>query len=377
MFSKYLEETGQKKFRINQVNQAIFRDLVSGFSEITTLSEHLRKDLNENQKFSVLQKTKHVRSKDTEKILFKTEDGKFIESVLMRHKGRKTACISSQIGCPAGCVFCATGKMGIIRNLTDREIYEQVLYWNRVLKDEYFAECEKKGEEPKWNGKNPPHEARVRNIVFMGMGEPMFNYENVISAIKFLNDDKKFGIGVRHITLSTVGIVPGIEKLLEEGLLINLAFSLHAATNELRDELVPMNKTYNLDMLMPVLDKYTKKTGRRIFYEYVVLKGKNDRPQDAHDLGKLLQHRMAHLNFIPYNVNPECGDDLITPDEPEMRIMQNILLNEYDVPSTIRMTMGDDVDAACGQLANKEDKPENKGKILSVSEGNFDPTGQA
>jgi len=130
MFSKYLEETGQKKFRINQVNQAIFRDLVSSFSEITTLSEQLRKDLEENQKFSVLQKTKHVKSKDTEKILFKTEDGKFIESVLMRHKGRKTVCISSQIGCPAGCVFCATGKMGIIRNLTDREIYEQVLYWN-------------------------------------------------------------------------------------------------------------------------------------------------------------------------------------------------------------------------------------------------------
>jgi len=373
MFSKYLEETGQKKFRINQVNHAIFRDLVSHFSEITTLSENLRKDLEENQVFSVLQKIKHVKSKDTEKILFKTEDGKFIESVLMRHKGRKTACISSQIGCPAGCVFCATGKMGIIRNLTDREIYEQVLYWNRVLKDEYFEECEKKGETPKWNGKNPPHEARVRNIVFMGMGEPMFNYENVISAIKILNDDKKFGIGVRHITLSTVGIAPGIEKLLEEGLLINLAFSLHAATNELRDKLVPMNKTYNLDVLMPILDKYTKKTGRRIFYEYVVLKGKNDRPEDAHDLGKLLQHRMAHLNFIPYNVNPECGDDLITPDEPEMRIMQNILLNEYDVPSTIRMTMGDDVDAACGQLANKEDKPENKGKIVSIVEGNFEP----
>ncbi|HID91506.1 TPA: 23S rRNA (adenine(2503)-C(2))-methyltransferase RlmN [Candidatus Gracilibacteria bacterium] len=369
MFSKFLEEAGQKNFRISQVNHAIFRDLVTNFSEITTLSEDLRADLEEKQKFSVLEKTKHVRSKDTEKILFKTDDGKFIESVLMRHKGRKTACISCQIGCPAGCVFCATGKMGIIRNLTAREIYEQVLYWNRILKEEYLEE----NPEAKWNGKNPPHEARVRNIVFMGMGEPMFNYENVISAIKFLNDDKKFGIGVRHITLSTVGIVPGIEKLLEEGLLVNLAFSLHAATNKLRDELVPMNKTYNLDVLMPILDKYTKKTGRRIFYEYVVLKGKNDRREDAHDLGKLLQHRMAHLNFIPYNVNPECGDDLITPDEPEMRIMQNILLNEYDVPSTIRMTMGDDVDAACGQLANKADRPGNKGKIVSIVEGNFEP----
>ena len=136
--------------------------------------------------------------------------------------------------------------------------------------------------------------------------------------------------------------------------MVNLAFSLHAPTDELRDKLVPMNKTYNLNELMKVLDKYTKKTGRRIFYEYVVLKGKNDQPHHAHELGKLLQHRMAHLNFIPYNVNPECGDDLITPEEEEMRVMQNILLNEYDVPSTIRMTMGDDVDAACGQLANKE-----------------------
>ena len=359
MFSKFLIDNGQKKFRIEQVNNAIFRDLVSSFDEITTLSLDLRKKLKEEEQFSVLKKIKHVKSKDTEKILFKTLDGKFIETVLMRHKNRKTACISSQIGCPAGCVFCATGKMGITRNLTDREIYEQVLYWNQILKKEYLEgdnTSTGSASEKKWNGKNPPHEARVRNIVFMGMGEPMFNYENVISAIKFLNDDKKFGIGVRHITISTVGIIPGIEKLLSENLSVNLAFSLHAATEELRNELVPMNKTYPLADLMVVLDKYTKKTGRRIFYEYVVLKGKNDRDRDAHDLGKLLQHRMAHLNFIPYNVNPECGDDLKVPEEERMRTMQNILLNEYDVPSTIRMTMGDDVDAACGQLANKEEK---------------------
>lgn len=357
MFSQLLNSLGVKKFRIDQVNHAIFRELVENFDDITVLPKEVREKLNEQEKISILTKVKHLKTDNTEKILLKTEDGKFIETVLMRHKGRKTACISSQIGCPAGCVFCATGKMGITRNLSAREIYEQVLYWNRVLKQEWIEENAllPEGEQKKWNPKNPPHEARVRNIVFMGMGEPMFNYDNVIEAIKFLNDDKKFAIGVRHITVSTVGIVPGIEKLMSENLTVNLAFSLHAATNELRDELVPMNKTYNLDQLMKVLDRYTKKNNRRIFYEYVVLKGKNDHLQHAHDLGKLLQHRLAHINFIPYNVNPECGDDLKVPEEEQIKKMQNILLTQYDIPSTVRMTMGDEMAAACGQLANKED----------------------
>lgn len=351
VFSEYLQNLGQKKFRRDQVNQAIFRDLVLSFDEITTLPADLREKMKAEQHFSALEKVKHLKTDDTEKILFKTGDGHFIESVLMRHKNRKTACISSQVGCPAGCVFCATGKMGIKRNLTGREIYEQVLYWNRLLKDEYLEE----NPDEKWNGKNPPHDARVRNIVFMGMGEPLFNYEHVIEAIKFLNDDKKFGIGVRHITVSTVGIIPGIEKLMSENLTVNLAFSLHAATEELRNKLVPMNKTYALADLMQVLDRYTKKTGRRIFYEYVVLKGINDGDEHAHDLGKLLQHRLAHLNFIPYNVNPECGEELKKPEEDRMRAMQKILMEKYDVPSTIRMTMGDEMAAACGQLANKEE----------------------
>lgn len=349
MFSDYLKNIGQKQFRTDQIHHAIFRDLVLSFDEITTLSSDLREQLKSEQSFSVLQKIKHLKTDDTEKILFKTEDGHFIESVLMRHKNRKTACISSQVGCPAGCVFCATGKMGIKRNLTAREIYEQVLYWNRLLKEEYLELG-----EGKWNGKNPPHDARVRNIVFMGMGEPLFNYENVIEAIKVLNDDKKFGIGVRHITVSTVGILPGIQKLMSENLTVNLAFSLHAGTEELRNKLVPMNKTYPLKDLMPVLDQYTKKTNRRIFYEYVVLKGLNDHDQHAHDLGKLLQHRLAHLNFIPYNVNPECGEELKKPEENRMRALQKILMDKYDIPSTIRMTMGDEMAAACGQLANKE-----------------------
>lgn len=349
MFKKFLEKVGEKKYRIDQVNHAIFRDLVSSFDEITTISESLREKLKKEERFSCLSKVKHLSFKDTEKVLFKTEDEKLIESVLIKHENRKTVCISSQIGCPAGCIFCATGKMGITRNLSSREIYEQVLYWNRYLKKQFLEN----NPEEKWNPKNPPYDARVRNIVFMGMGEPLFNYENVIDSIKFLNDDKKFGIGVRHITISTVGIIPGIEKLLKENLTVNLAFSLHAATNDLRTSLVPMNKTYNLDDLMLILDKYTKITKRRIFYEYVVLKGINDQEKHAHDLGKLLKHRMAHINFIPYNINLECGEELKKPEEKIIRKMQKILLDDYDVPSTIRMTMGDEMDAACGQLANK------------------------
>lgn len=352
MFSDLLTSWGEKKFRIDQVDHAIFRELVSDFSEITTLPKEVRERFEKEQiPFISLKVKKVIKSPDgdTDKILFETNDGKFIESVLMRHEGRKTVCVSSQIGCPAGCVFCATGKMGIKRNLETREIVEQVLYWNRLLKQEWVEE--NPGE--KWPATNPPHDFRVRNIVFMGMGEPMFNYENVISAIKVLNDAKKFGIGVRHITVSTVGVIPGIKKLMEEDLNVNLAFSLHAPTEKLRDELVPMNKAYPLKELMKTCDEYTSKTGRRIFYEYVVLKDKNDRAEDAENLGKLLERRLAHVNFIPYNVNPECGDDLKRPETETIRKMQRIL-ETFGVPSTIRMTMGDEMAAACGQLANKE-----------------------
>ena len=356
MFSDLLFSGGEKKYRVDQVNHAVFRELVSAFSEMTTLPKALRDLLTKEAAFSVLTPVKTITAEDTEKTLFKTHDGHFIESVLMRHKGRKTVCVSSQIGCPAGCIFCATGKLGIKRNLTAREIYEQVLFWNRKLKEEWCRDEMNRvsnGEKQEWNPLNPPHDARVRNIVFMGMGEPLFNYESVIEAIKFFNDPKKFGIGVRHITVSTVGLLPGIQKLIDEDLGVNLAVSLHAHTNDLRTKLVPMNKTYPLPDLMKILDKYTKHTGRRIFYEYVVLKGMNDREEDARALGELLKLRMAHVNFIPYNVNPECGDELQKPEEEAIRKMQRVL-DEYGVPSTVRMTMGDEMAAACGQLANKE-----------------------
>ncbi|MBI5415070.1 23S rRNA (adenine(2503)-C(2))-methyltransferase RlmN [Candidatus Peregrinibacteria bacterium] len=353
MFSDILTSWGEKKYRILQVNHGIFRELVSDFSEISTLPEPLRKRFHQEKiEFSLLKPKKIVASSDgnTEKVLFRTHEGKYIESVLMHHKRRKTVCVSSQIGCPAGCVFCATGKLGITRNLETREIIEQVLFWSRHLKNEW----QKTNPQEKWKPLNPPHEARVRNIVFMGMGEPLFNYENVVGAIKTLNDPKKFGIGVRHITVSTVGIIPGIEKLMHEKLGVHLAFSLHAPTEELRSSLVPMNKTFSLTKLMKVLDEFTKMTGRRIFYEYVVLQGKNDGDEDAKVLGKLLERRLAHVNFIPYNVNPECGDDLKKPEEKRIRDMQKIL-EKYNVPSTIRLTMGDEIAGACGQLASKEE----------------------
>jgi 23S rRNA (adenine2503-C2)-methyltransferase len=352
MFEEALRAIGEKPYRIEQVSHAIFRELVSDFSEMTTLPKDLREKLLKEIPFSVLVPQKIQKSSDgtTEKVLFRTSDGKYIESVLMRHIGRNTVCVSSQIGCPAGCVFCATGKLGISRNLSVEEIYEQVLFWNKHLKTLWGEE----NPDEKWNPNNPPHEARVRNVVFMGMGEPLFNYENVLSAIRILNDPKKFGIGVRHITISTVGILPGIRKLIDEDLSVNLAFSLHAATDELRDELVPMNKTYSLQDLMIAFDEYTKMSKRRIFYEYVVLEGKNDRDEDAHALGKLLERRLCHVNFIPYNVNPECGDELKKPEEKRIRAMQKIL-DSYNIPSTIRLTMGDEMAAACGQLANKEE----------------------
>ncbi len=348
-----LRAWGEKPYRVEQVNHGIYRELVSHFSGITSLPIDLREKLEKEKiAFSVIRPVKSIRSADgnTEKTLFETEDKKRIESVLMRHIGRKTVCVSSQIGCPAGCVFCATGKMGITRNLTAREIVEQVLFWNRILKEEWVKET---GE--KWKPTNPPHGVRVRNIVFMGMGEPLLNYENVLSAVKTFNDPKKFNIGVRHITISTVGVIPGIERLTEENLPVHLALSLHAATNDLRSELVPMNKAFPLRKLMDAVDRFSARSGRRIFYEYVVLDGKNNREEDGEALGKLLSRRLAHVNFIPYNVNPECGKDLRKPDIESIRRMQNILM-KYGVPSTVRMTMGDEMAAACGQLANKSDE---------------------
>ncbi len=349
MFKEITSKLGEKKYRKKQFEHAIFRELVENIEQITVFPKELREKLKKEPFFQMeINNLLITKDKKTNKVLFKTKDNFFIESVLMRHVGRNTVCVSSQIGCPCACAFCATGKMGFKRNLSTQEIIEQVLFWARQLKKEYLEE--KKGE---WNPKNPPPSHRVRNIVFMGMGEPLLNLDNVLEAIKILNDDHKFGIGARRITISTVGIIPQIKKLTELDMQINLAVSLHAPENELRSQLIPQNKVFPLKDLMQSLWDFSKKTLRRIFFEYTVIDNINDSEQDAHNLGKLLQNKLAHVNFIPLNENPDVNKDFKKPKMEKIRKMQKIL-EKYDLPSTVRGEFGDEIAGACGQLAGKK-----------------------
>ena len=346
---EFLTERGHKPYRVGQIHQAIFQNLVKDFDGITTLPEDLREELKANFRFFSLAEWKTQKSTvdATTKALFKTWDGRFIESVLMRHlSGRNTVCVSSQVGCPLACTFCATGKLGFHRNLEAHEIVDQILFFERLLKAEQgvapLAPKAHKGGQGGFGG--------VRNVVFMGMGEPMLNYVNVIAAIKMLNDPKKLAKGARHITISTSGLISGIEKLTEEGIQVKLAISLHAPNDALRSELMPINRRYHLVDLMKSLDNYVEKTNKRIFYEYVMLRNVNDKDEHAHELGALLKDRLAHVNLIPWNAVKGSPYEL-TPREV-IRSFQTIL-ETYGVPSTVRVTLGLDIDAACGQLAEK------------------------
>lgn len=331
--STFLKTIGEKPYRIAQITQAIFKGSVTSLNDITTLPEDLRIALNEYFCILPLSVASDQLSIDgTNKVLFKTQDNMSIESVLMRHKSsRLTLCISSQVGCPVKCVFCSTGTMGFKRNLTASEIVAQVLYFNQKL---------------------APTDERVRNIVFMGMGEPLLNYDNVMSAVKDFIDQKKFGIGVRHVTISTSGVVPKIYQMIEEKIPVHLAVSLHAPNDALRTKIMPINNAYPLAQLIEALDKYNEKRDKRIFYEYVMLDGVNDLPIHAKELAHLIAHQLAHVNLIPYNPGGSWID-LKSSSRTKILAFQ-AEITKRNIPSTIRYTLGQDIDAACGQLAAKE-----------------------
>jgi len=330
---EFLEELGEKSYRVGQIQQALFRDLYESIEDFTTLPQGLRDSMKDHFVLSPLTVKKHLISEDgTEKALFETQDGSAVEAVLMRHaSSRLTLCISSQVGCPVKCVFCSTGAMGYTRNLHYDEIVAQVLYFNQKLKKEG---------------------ARVRNIVFMGMGEPLLNYDNAMRTIAMLNDQKKFEIGIRHITVSTSGIVPKLKEMMKEDILPNLAVSLHAPNDELRTRIMPINNAYPLKDLMEVLEDYSEKTKKRIFYEYVMLKNINDSILNAKELVHLIGHQNAHVNLIPFNPGGSL-EDLECSDRNVILAFQKVL-QDGGVPTTVRYTFGQDIDAACGQLAAKE-----------------------
>jgi 23S rRNA (adenine2503-C2)-methyltransferase len=297
---------------------------------MTTLPKELRAALTERGvEFSTIAPVTMQRSQDaqTTKGLFRLHDGSEVEAVQMEHRGgRTTLCISSQAGCAFGCAFCSTGQAGFTRNLSACEIFDQAAFFARRL---------------------AAREKRVSNVVFMGMGEPFHNYEAVMTAVALLNDPQGFSLGHRHITISTVGLADKIDAFADEHLQVNLAISLHAPSDELRSELMPVNRKFPLTVLMPACERYVAKTSRKIFFEYVMLDGINDSAECARKLAALMRGHLYHVNLIPYNATPDAPFNASN----EARIWEfAATLDAAGVPTTVRHNMGRDIAAACGQL---------------------------
>jgi 23S rRNA (adenine2503-C2)-methyltransferase len=324
-----LKEWGEPAYRRRQVYEASTRGLVAGYDEITTLPASLRSRLAETEPLHQLEAVETQRSEDgTIKMRFTTLDGFPVEAVAMKHRNRRTVCVSSQSGCPLACTFCATGTMGLGRNLTTGEIVEQVL----VL----AAQLREGGE-------------RVGNVVMMGMGEPFLNYDAVLETCRTLNDPAGFGLGARQIAISTAGWVPGIDRLAEEPLQVRLALSLHAPNDALRTELMPVTRRFPLDRLMDSCRAYRDRTGRRIFVEYLLLDGVNDSVELAAELAGLLGPVGFHVNLIAYN--PTGSEYRASPPEQVERFAG--ILQRERLSASYRRSHGQDIDAACGQLAVK------------------------
>jgi len=326
-----LKEMGEPAFRARQTWRAVYVDLIADPLEITTLSKPLRQKLASSFCFSSLQPTSKLVSSDeqTVKTLFTLSDGNAIEAVLMYYEERQTLCISSQTGCAMGCVFCATGQMGFKRNLSSGEIVEQVLYYARLLKEQ---------------------NKQVTNIVVMGMGEPFQNYDALMAAIDRLNDPEGFNLGARRMTISTVGIVPEIERFAAEKSQVNLAISLHAANDELRSSLLPVNRRYPISALMTACKDYIAATHRRLTFEWALIEKVNDRESDAQELAALLKGMLCHVNIIPLNPTHKYGGHPTTRDRAERF---KTILEAAGIPCTIRLRRGIDIQAGCGQLASQ------------------------
>lgn len=319
----------EPSFRKKQIDEAVFVRLIDNWQQATNLSSALREKLNKECSLAIKAQIHPSESRDSLKSLITLKDGLEIESVLMRHSdGRNTICVSSQVGCPLGCAFCATGKMGFKRNLEPLEIVEQVILFLRELK--------KSGE-------------KVTNITFMGMGEPFLNYENVIKAVRIIN--KKIGIGARHISISTVGIIEGIKKIIEEPFQVNLAISLHAANNELRMKIIPANKKYPIEAIMKVVLEYVSKKNRKVMFEYIMIDGLNDSDKNARELSFLLKKLPPHLfmvNLIKYNPT-----GIFKPSPKERVDKFKAILDKEGIITTERYRFGKGIKAACGQLGLK------------------------
>jgi 23S rRNA (adenine2503-C2)-methyltransferase len=389
---------GEPAYRARQVLHWLYKELVTDFSQMTNLPISLRRKLCEHLRIGSAQPVAQKISSDgwTRKVLLKMRDGASIEAVLMLYYDRATVCVSSQVGCAMGCSFCATGQMGFTRNLTAGEILEQVLWFNRWLREHPHRPPPSHGMRPRYRGrpaedrghrtgKADPRSTRrshshahrpdyadhdrdawhvhandsvhmpggpreigaVTNIVFMGMGEPLVNYNNLWRAIRTINSPQGLGLGARRMTVSTVGIVPQIRRFAREDLPVNLAVSLHAPNDELRSQMVPINLRYPVAELMDACREYVHITHRRITFEYVLIKDVNDNLQLARQLASLLKGMLCHVNLIP--LNPVPGTDMQATPRRQVFAFQKVL-EEAGISTTVRIERGVDIAAACGQL---------------------------
>lgn len=328
----------QPAFRAKQIWEWVYKRYVDDFEQMSNLPKELRQRLSSEFTLAPLTPVTQIVSQagDTQKVLFRLPDGNLIEAVLMLYDKRRTLCISSQAGCAMGCTFCATAQGGLARNLTPGEIVAQVLFFARFLA--------MPGDEPDMEVERP---TTVTNIVLMGMGEPMHNYKNVWSALRLLTDPGAFGLGARNITLSTVGLVAGIEQMAEEDLQIGLAVSLHASNDELRSQLVPVNKGYPIAKLIDAIEFYIDKTHRRVTFEYALMAGINDSEAVANELAQKIRHLLCHVNVIPLNPIPD------SPFQPSSDVDTRRfvdILQQAGISATIRLRRGIEIDAGCGQL---------------------------
>ncbi len=323
-----MKNYGEKKYRAEQIFSWIYKENVTSFDEMTNLSQALREKLKEQfdlHTFKII--TKQVSKDGTKKYLFDILDNNAIESVLMEYKYGKTICVSSQVGCKMGCKFCASTGVKFARSLEAGEIVEQLL---AIERDEKI---------------------HISNLVFMGIGEPLDNYDNVMKAIRILNNPKGINMGARHISISTSGLVPNIYKLADENIQCTLSISLHSSSNEKRSKMMPVNNLYNIQELMKACKYYIEKTNRRISFEYALAKDNNDNIQDAKDLVELLKGMLCHVNLIPIN---KIEDGKFTKSSNENIMKFRDYLNSKGIVATIRRELGSDIDAACGQLRKKE-----------------------
>ncbi|MCX6723804.1 MAG: 23S rRNA (adenine(2503)-C(2))-methyltransferase RlmN [Candidatus Staskawiczbacteria bacterium] len=352
----------EPKYRLKQAKEAVLKNFISDWSEATFFSKDLRDKLNKECPLEieadVLFSKKNmdtpnyavaevgVIGSNSIKARITLKDGLMVETVLMRHEdARNTVCVSSQVGCPLGCLFCATGKMGFKRNLSANEILEQVLFFERYLQNSPVVRTT--------GLKNN----KITNVTYMGMGEPFLNYDNVLKSIRILNNKACFNIGARSISVSTSGIIGGIEKFSKEGLQLNLAISLHAPNNKLRSELMPISKKYPLEAVLKAVDVYIKKTGRKVMFEYVLIKNVNDSDECARELAKLMDNpstplrvkKLYFVNLILYNKTGSFEPSGTKRVESFKNILKRAKINFSQ-----RYRFGDDIQAACGQFANQK-----------------------